>query len=518
MDPHDEGKFPHFKVVSRSITMYVFGESQHVFTHRVGGRATYVCKRTPGFITECRYGIPNGSSKGESDSETSPLFTETSEDVEKCSSSSEEAEEPTTNCETMMHVLKGNIGTGVLAMPSAFANAGIVVGSIGILMMGLICVHCMHVIVKCNHILSRKLGCRSLDFAGVAENAFSLGPQSFRKFSGAARAAVNVFLLLTQFGFCCVYFVFVAASIQEMLKGMDASLTDVNIYICLGITLPFMVLYNFIRSLRMLAYASTIANVLQITGMALIFYNLLQDMPNISERPAAMPLSQLPLYFGTAIYAFEGIGLVLPLENKMKTPASFSGLTGVLNTGMMIVVCLYTGVGFFGYLKYGDEVRGSITLNFPASALNEVIRAAFAIAIFLSYGLQMYVPIQITWPSIVRQLGLDSGHYSQRTVLAIEYAVRTSYVLITFALAALIPQLDLFISLVGALASSSLALILPPVIELLTLHDASCGKLMWSFLCTKNIVITLFGVIGFVSGTYVALDKIIYCFSNTCVS
>ena len=49
----------------------------------------------------------------------------------------------------------------------------------------------------------------------------------------------------------------------------------------------------------------------------------------------------------------------------MKTPQDFPGLTGVLNTGMSIVVILYTAVGFYGYLKFGDVVAGSITLNLP---------------------------------------------------------------------------------------------------------------------------------------------------------
>lgn len=49
----------------------------------------------------------------------------------------------------------------------------------------------------------------------------------------------------------------------------------------------------------------------------------------------------------------------------MKTPEDFGGMTGVLNTGMVIVAALYTGVGFFGYLKYGEHVLGSITLNLP---------------------------------------------------------------------------------------------------------------------------------------------------------
>jgi len=55
----------------------------------------------------------------------------------------------------------------------------------------------------------------------------------------------------------------------------------------------------------------------------------------------------------------------LPLENNMKYPQDFGGWNGVLNTGMVIVAALYTSVGFFGYLKYGENVQGSITLNLP---------------------------------------------------------------------------------------------------------------------------------------------------------
>lgn len=92
---------------------------------------------------------------------------------------------------------------------------------------------------------------------------------------------------------------------------------------------------------------------------------MLQDLPRTSTVNGFSSWATLPLYFGTAIYAFEGIGVVLPLENNMKTPQDFGGPFGVLNTGMVIVACLYTAVGFFGYLKYGEHVKGSITLNLP---------------------------------------------------------------------------------------------------------------------------------------------------------
>lgn len=96
---------------------------------------------------------------------------------------------------------------------------------------------------------------------------------------------------------------------------------------------------------------------------------MLQNLPRTDSVKAFSTWEQLPLYFGTAIFAFEGIGVVLPLENNMQRPQDFGGLSGVLNTGMVIVASLYTAVGFFGYLKYGEDVKGSITLNLDANSV-----------------------------------------------------------------------------------------------------------------------------------------------------
>lgn len=49
----------------------------------------------------------------------------------------------------------------------------------------------------------------------------------------------------------------------------------------------------------------------------------------------------------------------------MKNPKHFLGITGILSRAMIIVILLSLTMGFFGYVKYGDEIKGSITLNLP---------------------------------------------------------------------------------------------------------------------------------------------------------
>lgn len=124
-----------------------------------------------------------------------------------------------------------------------------------------------------------------------------------------------------------------------------------------------------VRELKHLVPFSFLANVFMVISFALTLYYMFDEIPDPAEREMFSSFGQLPLFFSTVIFAMEGIGVVMPVENNMERPQYFLGCPGVLNTAMSIVVVLYATIGFFGYLKYGDFTEGSVTLNLPVKEM-----------------------------------------------------------------------------------------------------------------------------------------------------
>ena len=148
--------------------------------------------------------------------------------------------------------------------------------------------------------------------------------------------------------------------------GVKEEEVEIRIFI-IALLLP-LIFMAWIRNLKYLAPVSMIANVFMGLGLGITFYYLVGTGELQTDKIQSMLFKapvEWPEFFSLSIFAMEAIGVVMPLENAMKTPRSMLGTCGVLNKGMSGVTLVYILLGFLGYLRFGEAVSDSITLNLP---------------------------------------------------------------------------------------------------------------------------------------------------------
>jgi solute carrier family 36 (proton-coupled amino acid transporter) len=134
-----------------------------------------------------------------------------------------------------------------------------------------------------------------------------------------------------------------------------------------------------------------------------------------------------------------------------------------------------------------------------------MVKLTIAVGVGLGYAIQFFVAIQVMLPTVKSSFKFANQHPFLSEIL-----FRSLMVLLTFAIAELVPNLDLLLSLVGSVCSTLLALVLPVVTEfaVITGEDETFSR----FGLFKNSIILLISILGFLSGAYESLSRIFMTF------
>lgn len=132
----------------------------------------------------------------------------------------------------------------------------------------------------------------------------------------------------------------------------------------------------------------------------------------------------------------------------------------------------------------------------------QMLKIMFVLCVMVSYPLQFYVPMERIEKYITRKCPVEKH-------VKYIYSARFGIVIATLAIAELVPHLALFIALIGAVACTSLALLFPPIIDLLVCYAQN--RLTLQTWCIDGIML-FFAFIGFITGTFSALSDILATF------
>ncbi|KAL1516847.1 hypothetical protein ABEB36_000693 [Hypothenemus hampei] len=395
-----------------------------------------------------------------------------------------------------MHLIKGYVGTGIFSMGDAMKNAGLIFGPITTFFIGMICLHCCHLLVNAAYKLQKhyKLD-KAPDYANTAKLSFALAIPNFPAGPFIAKLTVNVFLIMAQIGFCCCYLVFISWNIRELLRVYKYPM---DIHWTIVITIIPIWLTCLIRTLKCLSYLSIVANCTLLVSIIIVLYYALSQPT--SECPVGLTIPGIPqfaIFFGQSIFAFEGIGLVLILYNEMDQRKEFYETYGVLNMGLNMVTVTYIIFGAVTYLQFGNDIQETVTLNLNTKEyLGQIVLLLISLGVSFSFSLQLYVAVSITFPKILFWLG------PFRYPTLIEFWYRTALVITIFIMAEVIPRLQLLLSFVGSFLSVALIAIFPAMIDLTASYVFSELTL---YIVLKDFLIIIFGFVATMAGTYESL-------------
>jgi proton-coupled amino acid transporter len=401
-------------------------------------------------------------------------------------------------------ILKAYLGSGILGLPYGFVQSGLVAGTIIMILVAIMTIHTMSMLVKAKQeLVARQIPV--VTFGNIMGHLYGKWGQIL----------VDILLVFTQAGFCCVYVVFLGQNVLPYLPW------NINWRYVSLMWFPIFVGLSWLRSLKKVAPLSIFANVNILFGIGVaytvsaIMLVRQHDAGTVFDNVTVwVNWANIPTMFGIAIYAFEGIGLVLPCETAIKNPAKFPR---VLVLCLTIASINYTLFGSVCYSAFGHNTESEFTVNLDQFAaanghvwyyLIKAITICLIIGIIALYPLQLFPVTDICEEHIFKNVSTEErktwGFYWKQNAFRTSVVVGTMIIGLSAG-----PNIGLLIGLVGALGSSALQFLFPALIHMkLFRHTTNKAHL------ALDVFYIFLGLAGGVIGTIQIVMKIIDVYKN----
>ncbi|KAK4228973.1 hypothetical protein QBC38DRAFT_360641 [Podospora fimiseda] len=342
-----------------------------------------------------------------------------------------------------MNMANSIIGAGIIGQPYAFREAGLVTGTILLVVLTVIVDWTIRLIV----INSKLSGATS--FQGTVEKCFGR----------SGLIAISVAQWAFAFGGMVAFGVIVGDSIPHVLSaiwpGVNVDRRVVIGVLTMGVSYPL----SLYRDIAMLAKASGFA----LVSMGVIVCTVLvqswfvegKDRGEISKGwVVGDSWDGVVSAVGVISFAFVCHHNSLLIYGSLERPTMdrFAKVTHY-STGISMFACL--GVALAGFLTFGDKTQGNVLNNFPGD--NTMVNVAR-----LCFGLNMLTTLPLE-AFVCREVMLNYYFPGEPFNLALHLIFTSSLVFSAMVLSLLTCDLGTVFDLVGGTSAAAMAYILPPL-------------------------------------------------------
>jgi proton-coupled amino acid transporter len=374
-------------------------------------------------------------------------------------------------------LLKSFVGTGVLFLPRAYLNGGMLFSNLVLLGVASLSYYCFILLVNTRLKVEGSFG----DIGGALYGKYM-------------RGLILSSIVLSQIGFVSAYIVFTAENLQAFVLAVSNCREYIDIKFMVLMQLVIFLPLSLIRDIGKLGFTALVADIFIMLGLIYLYYYdiaTIVDQGGVSDIKAFNP-STWTLFIGTAIFTFEGVGLIIPIQESMRRPSKFPGVLAIV---MVIITTLFISIGALSYAAYGSHTRTVVILNLPQDdKFVNAVQFLYSLAILLSTPLQLFPAIRI----MENELFSRSGKYNpyikwQKNVF--RFCLVVMCALIAWGGAG---DLDKFVALVGSFACVPLVYVYPPL-----LHLKAVARKPWQRIA--DYAVCCFGVVGCVYTTALSI-------------
>ncbi|KAH0356730.1 putative amino acid transporter, partial [Aureobasidium melanogenum] len=376
---------------------------------------------------------------------------------------------------SVINLVNTIVGAGVLAMPSALSNMGILLGILVIVWSGLTSGFGLYLQTRCARYLDRG----SASFFALSQITY---PNAAVIFDAA--------IAIKCFGVGISYLIIIGDLMPGVVRGFtDTPAADYLLDRHFWVTAFMLVVIplSFLRRLDSLKYTSIIALVSIGYLVVLVVYHFAKgdDMGLKGEISIVPDKGIVPVLasFPVIVFAYTCHQNMFSILNEIEDNSPFK-TTSVVLASIGSSGSIYLLVAITGYLTFGDNVAGNIVAQYIPSVASTIGKAAIVVLVMFSYPLQVHpcrasVDAVLKWRpasrkqpeyasvngSPSRSTLLNSGSNSQRgrgEMSDRRFAVITTVIIIlSYIVAMTVSSLSVVLAYVGSTGSTSISFILP---------------------------------------------------------